>query len=219
MKYDMIIFDIDGTIWDASEKNTRALNKALKNHKIKVKVDSEKVKGGFGLSLTEFGDYLFDFIEDKELRYQLVREADKIKLDLIEEEGQEAYPDFRETFIKLSHKYKTGIVSNCGPDIIEQLIIKLDLNSYITDFIAASRFKITKAEAFKRIMKNNNSENCIYIGDTENDYNESKNAEIDFIWATFGFGKDVDAKYKFDKYIELPDLIEEIEFRNSKIIH
>ena len=37
-------------------------------------------------------------------------------------------------------------------------------------------------------MKEHHIENCVYIGDTQGDYEATLEAGIPFIWASYGFG-------------------------------
>ena len=215
MKYDMIMFDIDGTIWDVSNIITKAVNEVLKNHDIIRSVTHDQIIGGLGLSHVDFSNHVLSFVGEVDDRMQMVKEADAIKNKMIDEQGVTPYPYFREVIKELSNHYKIAIVSNCGPNTIEQLLDVLDINSYVTDFMAASRFKITKGEAIKRVAENNNATNFVYIGDTITDKRACEEAGSDFIFATYGFGKDVESKYHIDSLNELCDVIKKMEEDNE----
>ena len=99
---------------------------------------------------------VFDFLDDDETKLQYLQEAEVVRNEYIEKNSIDPYPNFVEVVRKLSNRYKIAIVSNCGPGTIEHLISVLDINSSITDFCAASRFKISKAQAMERVKKDNN---------------------------------------------------------------
>lgn len=211
MKYDMIMFDIDGTIWDVSYIILDALNDVLKKHDSIKRITHEKVTSGLGLNARDFSRHVFDFLDDDETKLQYLQEAEVIRNEYIEKNSIDPYPNFVEVVRKLSNRYKIAIVSNCGPGTIEHLISVLDINSSITDFCAASRFKISKAQAMERVKKDNNVMNVVYVGDTDLDRKSCEEAGIDFVYASYGFGKDVVYDHKIDALVELPDVIKKME--------
>ena len=55
--------------------------------------------------------------------------------------------------------------------------------------------KINKIIKYSKARKHE----CVYIGDTNIDYNTAKNAKIDFIFAKWGYGVNYNYKYKCNK--------------------
>ena len=55
-------------------------------------------------------------------------------------------------------------------------------------------------------MKKHNIENCVYIGDTQGDYEAAQDAGIDFIWCAYGFGTPEGFVAKIDKIEDLLEL-------------
>ena len=66
---------------------------------------------------------------------------------------------------------------------------------------------LNKAENNKLIIKRNNLQSPIYVGDTQGDCNSAKEAGIPFVYCKYGFGKDVNGyDYAIDKFEDLLEL-------------
>ena len=48
MKFDGLIFDLDGTLWDSSESISIAWNNVLKKNNLTYKITSQRIKELFG---------------------------------------------------------------------------------------------------------------------------------------------------------------------------
>ncbi len=194
--------------------NIRYCNEALKQHGFSDTVSEERIKSSLGMNERNFADSVYEFIEDPDTRLMLLKEAEAMKNEAIVDEKVDPYPYFIDTIKSLSKKYKIGIVSNCGANTIELLIDKLDIKDYVTDFIACSKYKITKAEGIKKIADDNNSINFCYVGDTALDKTSSEAAGASFVYAKYGFGGDVESKYSINNLSELESLINKMEEEN-----
>lgn len=88
--------------------------------------------------------------------------------------------------------------------------VKLLTKKYFDDYIAASEIGIFKYEAILKVINENKLDSAIYIGDTIGDLDAAKKANINFLWAKYGFGKNLNTKYSIDTINELPNLVEKI---------
>ena len=209
-KYDMIIFDVDGTLCDTVDILYDSINCILEKNSINKRVNIEDIKSGQGLNRENFAKKCLYFLE-KDVREKILVEADKLKYNKINNSSIKIYNKVKDTIEELSKKYLITIVSNCGRGYIETIIPKIGISNYITDYIAASAFNISKADAIKEIIRRNNAKNAIYVGDTLLDRNSSIEAGVDFIFASYGFGKNVNSKYKINDFSELIYKIKKIE--------
>ena len=64
-----------------------------------------------------------------------------------------------------------------------------------------------KSDNIKLIAKRNNLKNPVYVGDTQGDANATKEAGLEFIYASYGFGNVEEYKYKIEKIEDLLDLV------------
>lgn len=204
---EMIIFDMDGTIWDTVDITYESANEVMKNHNINYEISEEIVTSSMGYSFEECAYRYMPFLE-KEEREKLQTEIGIINKEKISKVGGKLYPKLEETLKKLSEKYKLAIVSNCGAGYIESFYETTRLEKYFIDFIAASAMKITKGEAIKEIMRRNNITEAVYVGDTKKDQDASAIAEVEFIYAKYGFGKDIVSNYEINNFNELIDVME-----------
>lgn len=200
---EMIIFDLDGTLWDTIDVTVDASNEILKREKFDIRVNYEIVKNGMGHNLKEVSKmYMPDLEEEK--RMSLKEEMDNLTHEKILKFGAKLYPDVRFVLENLKEKYKLAIVSNCGDGHIESFIGYYHFENIFDDYIPASKYGISKAEAIKEVMNRNNVKNAIFVGDTEKDYEDSKEARIPFIYAKYGFGELADNHiYSIDNLKEL----------------
>jgi phosphoglycolate phosphatase len=65
---------------------------------------------------------------------------------------------------------------------------KAGIEKYITDYECFGNTGKSKGENIKLLMKRNNLDDAVYIGDTQGDYEASVFAGIPFVFASYGFG-------------------------------
>jgi len=207
MKYESLIFDIDGTLWDSRSLVAEGYNILLKQEGLEhLFVTAEDLKPLFGKVMTAIADVIFASIPEEQ-RYGLMERCMETENKyLFENECNIGYPGVRETIAKLSENHRLFIVSNsqCGyPDLC---IDKLGLTPYITGHMCFGDTGSSKGQTIRTLMKKYGIENAVYIGDTQGDYEATVEAGIPFIWCTFGFGVPDDYIAKVDKFEDLLNL-------------
>ena len=214
MKYEMVIFDLDGTLWETEKITHKTANAVLKRYDSNKEVTLEVIKNAMGTNFEKTAEMYMPYY-DKEKREKILGEMIFLNSKILSEFGGNVYENLKETLDNLIKKYKLAIVSNCGSGYIEAFLNSSKLEDYFIDFMAASKHKITKAQAIRQVMEKNNIYSAIYVGDTINDYKATINAEVDFIQAKYGFGEDIYIEYSIKDIIELPELLEKIEDKRT----
>ena len=116
------------------------------------------------------------------------------------------YPGIRDTLEKLAKKYRLFIVSNSECGYPELCMEKLGLTPYIEGHLCYGDTGTTKGQTIRTLMERHNIGSCVYIGDTQGDFEASRNAGIPFVWASFGFGVPESYAYKADSFSELAEI-------------
>jgi len=207
MNYESLIFDIDGTLWDSRALVAEGYNIQLRAEGFDhLCVNAEDLKPLFGKVMTEIADLLFPHM-DEETRYGLMERCMKTENDyLFRNECRIGYPGVKETIAKLSQKHRLFIVSNSQCGYPELCIEKLGLTPYISGHMCFGDTGTSKGKTIRTLMEKHNIENAVYIGDTQGDYEATVEADVPFIWCTFGFGEPDGYIAKVDKFEELLNL-------------
>ena len=207
MNYESLIFDIDGTLWDSRALVAEGYNIQLKAEGLgHLCVTAEDLKPLFGKVMTEIADVILATIpEDK--RYDLMERCMDTENKYLEEnECHIGYPGIRETIAQLSKKYRLFIVSNSQCGYPELCIEKLGLASYIEGHMCFGDTGTSKGKTIRKLMEKHNITSCAYVGDTQGDYEATVEAEVPFIWCTYGFGTPDDYVAKIDRFEDLLNL-------------
>lgn len=188
MRYDSIIFDLDGTLWDTSQVTANGWNNALiKNGLREYKISSADVRNVSGMPLQKCISILFKHIPGIDL---VVLE----KLICAEEEKAfevdcgRLYPDVKKGIKNISQKYPLFLVSNCQSWYLNKFWDQFNLEKYFTGQDCHGNANKTKSEMIKRILQKYNLKNAIYIGDTKGDKAAAMEAGVEFGYANYGFG-------------------------------
>ena len=191
MKYESIIFDIDGTLWDSRALIAEGYNIQLREEGLHhLQTNAEVLLKLFGRTMSEIADNLFpDFAP--EARYALMDRCiasedaylNRHPCDTI------AYPDIKITMEALAKKHRMFIVSNGQKGYPQLAAKKLGVDHLITGYLSYGDTGTEKGETIRILMKNHNITDAVYVGDTQGDYEATRDAGIDFIWADYGFGK------------------------------
>ena len=185
--YDSIIFDMDGTLVNFLDQMVVSWNLTCKKHGWDKVITYEEMKSVMGLNGHDIGVRIFPNIdEDEATRRVFVCSAEEIEYFDKVEIGSTYIPN-EEFLIDLSSKYKLFIVSNCLEGYIEIFLKKYNFEKYFIDSANAAN-GLTKAQNIENIVKKHNLQNPVYVGDTIKDKQSSDEANVEFIFASYGFG-------------------------------
>ena len=202
-KYDAIIFDLDGTLWDTIDSCMQSLDYIKNKYSdITKKITRDEVKASMGKTVTEIAKIYYNYLpEGKAIRY--LNEVLEINKNNLFKNGGTLYTNTKNTVKELSKRYDLYIVSNCVDGYIESFFNTSGLGEYFKDFESYGRTKLNKGENIKLIIERNNLKNSIYVGDTMGDKKATIIAGIPFIYASYGFGHVDEYDYKIDDIEDL----------------
>ena len=134
MKYDGIIFDLDGTLWDAVEEGRLVLLEYLKTQPDVAHLPTkEEYAGVMGLGMDDLAEKLFPYLS-YERRMQIFNENFKLECEYLAEHGAKLYPHMHETLKKLSETHTLCIVSKCDNGYIQSCLKPHNMAQYFTDY-------------------------------------------------------------------------------------
>ena len=207
MNCESLIFDIDGTLWDSRALVAEGYNIQLKQEGLEhLCVTAETLKPLFGKVMTEIADTIFASIpEDR--RYALMERCMATENAYLHENPcRIGYPGVNQTLAELAKKHRLFIVSNSQCGYPELCIRKLGLEDYISGHMCFGDTGTSKGKTIRTLMARHGIENAVYIGDTQGDYEATLEAEIPFVWCTFGFGTPENFAAKVDRFEDLLNL-------------
>ena len=145
-KYDSIIFDLDGTLWNSSKPICEAWNIILDKHKeiVREPITIEELGQCMGLPMYDIAAKLFPD-EKEEVRNALMDELCEFENGYLEKMGGVLFPELEATLKELKTKYPLYIVSNCQDGYIEAFIKAHKLEKYFSDTECWGRTRAPKA--------------------------------------------------------------------------
>lgn len=218
MKYDLVIFDLDGTLMDTSKSITKTVNSAMKELGKKQYSIGECVKfvggGVSGLARNILGKEKYEDVTKEEME-KVIRKYYDIYFDY----GVEPYEGIPELLDFLEKNgVKKGIVTNKDHKTALSAVDK-KLSKWKFDGIFGSNEKEypNKPNPYNvdKMAQNLNisKEKILFVGDMLVDVNTAKNARIDIVYCKWGFGevKGEDGIDEDVKVSSVREIIEKIE--------
>jgi phosphoglycolate phosphatase len=206
MKYEGIIFDLDGTLWNSTEEICSTWSQVLSKYKdINAEITVEKLNDCMGLQMEQIAERLFPQVDQK-TQLKLMQECCDLENIYLAKHGGTLYPQLEETLAKLAEHHKLFIVSNCQDGYIQSFFTAHKLEKYFVDFESAGKTGLPKGENNKLIIKRNQLKNAVYVGDTLGDVKSAIDAGIPFVYARYGFGDVKVYDYVIDQFAELLNL-------------
>ncbi len=204
MTYESIILDIDGTLWDSRALVAEGYNIQLQEEGLgHLCVTAEELKPLFGKVMEEIADILFVSIPAPE-RYELMARCMRTEnLHMHRNPCRIGYPGIRETVEALAKQYRLFIVSNSEQGYPELCMEKLGLTPYIEGHLCYGDTGTSKGKTIRTLMEKHNIGSCVYVGDTQGDYEATVEAGVPFIWASYGFGTPEGFTAKIGSFAEL----------------
>ena len=204
----MLLFDLDGTLWDSAANVAEAWNIIFAREDPTLpKLTKDDVHSVMGLTMKEIQDRLHPSLPEAR-RAAVFDECCRYEVEYLREHGGEPYPFLRTIMEKLiSDGYKLGIVSNCQCGYVDAFLSAANVRDLFCDYEEWERTGLVKGENIRLVMRRNGFDKAIYIGDTQKDQDAAILAGIPFIHAAYGFGKVSNPNAVIHSLSDLPDVL------------
>lgn len=206
-----IIFDVDGTLWDACAVIADSWNDYLRKYvtDVDVVLTEQDMRGVMGMTMKDIVDTLLPMIEEKHRR-EISAEIFAYEVEYMKEQGGVIYPDTAETLRELAKDYHIYICSNCQSGYIDDFILHAGVSDIVEDFISYGDTEKTKDYNIRLVAERNHLDQAVYVGDTQGDYDSTTKAGLPFIFAGYGMGQVKQEVLTISSMKELPEAVRQI---------
>lgn len=203
-KFDSIIFDMDGTLWDAVDSYCHIWNITFQQIGIDKTVNRKELLECMGMPIDKIFQKIISIDIDKQHFLSLLDENESKLMPIL---GGELYQGVTQGIKQLSKKYKLYMVSNCGADGLQNFLSYTQLKPYFSGTLTHGETMMPKSENIKTLIAQHNLKNAIYVGDTQGDCDAAHQAGIPMIFAQYGFGNCDNAEFEIESFLMLLDLL------------
>lgn len=201
--YDAIIFDLDGTLWDASEPCAAGWNRALQmagyDH---LTVTADDIRRVSGMPFDECVAALFSEVPDLDMD-SLAAQIDIEERAELHQRGGKLYPGVAKGLPELAAYCPLFLISNCQDWYLERFWQHSGLKGWFRDGDCHGSSGMPKAEMIARMCERHALASVIYIGDTASDQQAAFSAGAAFGLAEYGFGESETAHIRFRNFRKL----------------
>lgn len=206
MKYDSVLFDLDGTLWDATQAVAYSWAQALKNEPdIQAPPTIAELEQVMGMTAEDLTAALFPHLS-LERRLELFEKCCQVECQYLAVHGGRLYPGIPELLATLSEKVPLFIVSNCNTDYIPSFLTGHRLHAFFKDWECIGRTGLPKWENIRLVVERNRLQRPLYVGDTAMDQEAAQKAGVPFLHAAYGFGQVANAA-RLQSPLELLNLV------------
>ena len=204
MKYEYLIFDLDGTISDPKQGIVKSINHALKFHGFSERCETELIEF-IGPPL----DTAFSMLastNDSELISSLVSKY-RERYSTIGYSENELYPGVAESFKKLSNvpNIKLGVCTSKRVDFAEKILELFSIRKYFS-FVNGGDVGIEKWQQLELLLEENIiNHKSLMIGDRYVDLTAAHKNKLESVGVLWGYGSyDELIKHKPTRIISSP---------------
>jgi phosphoglycolate phosphatase len=203
MTYDAVIFDIDGTLWNASSASAKGWNFGLESLGVHQKITAKQMEAVAGNPYECCVDIL---LPGRRGRHpDLLDVLNKHEAEAVSTEGGEFYSGVIDGIIRLAYDYRIFLVSNCQEWYLNRFLHFSRLGPVLTGVDCYGMSGLPKNEMLVRIKRDYSLRSVVYVGDTASDEKAAALAGIVFIHVAWGFGKPEGTPRTVRSFAELLD--------------
>lgn len=188
MKYDGILFDLDGTLWNATKSIWESWKLALKDvPDVERPPTVQELEGVMGMTPETLMKTLYPYLS-KERRLELFERCCEVENEYLRKNGGVLYEGLEEMLRTLSEIVPLFIVSNCNDGYISCFLEAHRLEQYFSDWECNGVTGLQKWGNIELVVERNRLERPVYVGDTIIDSDAAEKAGVPFLHAGYGFG-------------------------------
>lgn len=199
--HDAIVFDLDGTLWDATQASARGWTRAARAHGVARDVTPLQIAGVCGLPFEACVGRLFPDVDEATLA-ALKPDLARCEEAAVRERGGELYPGVAVGLRGLAKARPLFLVSNCDRWYLELFLEHSGLADLFRDGLCHGDTGQPKARTLARLRERHDLRVPVYVGDTEGDRAAARDAGYAFVWASYGFGE-LDGAARHDDFAQV----------------
>lgn len=211
-KFDLILFDLDGTLMDSGEGITKSVQYALKKYGIE-EPDLDNLKKFVGPPLIDSFMNYYGFTKEEAVE---VRKVFAERYHPVGWKENRPYPGIAKVLEKLKERGKIlGVATSKPVDMAEKVLDFFDLRKYFEIVCAApvNGLNSEKAGRIRAAIKEAETLGCsakrpVLVGDTRFDVDGAHECGIPCIGVTWGFA--VEGEFEACKADAVADTMEEL---------
>lgn len=208
-----VVFDLDGTLWDATEQVAESWEIVLRKY-----VDPNAIftaanaKELMGLTMEEIGRRLSADLFDEDTKARFIKECFSYEVEYLASHPGRLFEKEIETLSKLKESgYSLFIVSNCQKGYIETFLPLIPEGLFSGTLCHGDTNK-SKGETILELLAKHEIKEAVYVGDTSGDETATRKAGIPFIHAAYGFGKAEAPDASVESIADLPEALLSLGF-------
>lgn len=196
---DALIFDMDGTLWDAVDTYAEIWNMAFEREGIEQRITRNDLLALIG---TPIDDIIRHFVSADQVEHLLQVIAGLVVTELPRLGGR-LYEGVQEGIATLAQHYQLFMLSNCDELELPIFVRYAGIEPYITDTLAYGNTYLRKADNMRLLAEKYHLQHPVYVGDTDSDCSEAHRAGVPFVWMSYGFGTTDRAQLQFDNFSDM----------------
>ncbi|MDO4319471.1 MAG: HAD family hydrolase [Bacteroidales bacterium] len=199
---DALIFDMDGTLWDAIDSYCAVWNATAAYLGCRRRVAYDNLLPLMGKPLDEIYDVLIgDAYADRNGFIGLLADNEQ---EMMPRLGGRLYPGVKETLTELHRRgLPLMMVSNCSQSGLDNFLDFTGLRRLICDYLTFGGTGCDKDVNLRRLVERYKLKRPVYVGDIQRDADSTHAAGMEFVWAAYGFGQVTDPDFKIDSFAQL----------------
>lgn len=205
---DSVLFDLDGTLWDAGEGTAEAYNETAASMGLSRRFTAEDLHGVMGLQAQEILDRFVPQL-DRQAQQRFSQAVSAAECEILRTgRGSTLFPGVRSLLETLRGRgLRLFIVSNCQAGYIEAFLEAYGLAPLIEGFEHPGRTGLDKGGNIALVVRTYGLRAPVYVGDAAVDEAGARKAGVPFIRAAYGFGTPGSWDASIDAPQDLPALL------------
>ena len=200
---DSLLFDMDGTLWDATGSYAAVWNRCFADCGIDIRLTGADLVPYMGKPI----EVIVEGITSGRVPAAFSRDAFVAALGEAEEEmmpqlGGTLYPGVYRGLEELSRHYRLFMISNCGRNGLRNFMQFTHTWHLFTDSVTYGERPVPKGVNMRYLIEKYRLAGAVYVGDTQGDCDETHRAGIPFAYMQYGFGSCLDYDMAFGSFAD-----------------
>lgn len=201
---DSLIFDMDGTLWDAVDSYTQIWDKTIAEYGgQREPVSRHELISLMGRHLEDITAILMPQYKEDKTFLELLDHNERQMMPVL---GGHLYDGVKEGLARLAESHRLFMVSNCGSYGLDNFLNVTGLRPFFTDSLSHGQTLLPKHDNIRLLVEKHHLKCPYYVGDTQTDGIAARRAGVGIVWCSYGFGTVEEPDFTISTFSELLNL-------------